>query len=102
MAGLPYISDTGSVSTKLLQQYPGYQDFNIANHHTVYVFDVVEKVAGKPYLTNKRPIFQSKDWIPHGQKVLREGYFLQALAALSKSLMLKASYFSAYGLIIWQ
>ena len=46
----------------LLQQYPSYQDFNITNHHTVYVFDVAEKVAGKPYLTNKRPIFQSKDW----------------------------------------
>ena len=40
------------------------------------MFDVVEKVAGKLYLTNKRPIFQSKDWIPHGLKVLREGYFL--------------------------
>jgi gluconolactonase len=30
-----YISDTGSVSTNLLQQYPGYQDFNVANHHAV-------------------------------------------------------------------
>ena len=61
-AGLDYISGTGSVSTNLLQQYPGYQDFNITNHHTVCVFDVAEKVAGKPYLTNRRSIFQSNDW----------------------------------------
>ncbi len=73
---MAYISETGSVSTNLLQQYPGYQDFNITNHHTVYVFDVVEKVAGKPYLTNKRPTFQPKDWITDGLKVSREGYAL--------------------------
>jgi len=67
-----YISDTGSVSSNLLQQYPGYQNFNVTNHHAVYAFDVVGKVAGRPYLTNKRPIFQSADWILDGPKVSRE------------------------------
>ena len=71
-----YISDTGPVSTNLVQLYPGYQDFNVTSHHAVYAFDVVEKVAGKPYLTNERPIFQSKDWIPDGLKVLIEVYVL--------------------------
>jgi hypothetical protein len=61
MAGLAYISDTGSVSTNLLQQYPGYQDFNVTNHHVVCAFSVVKKVAGKLYLTNKKPTFQSKE-----------------------------------------
>jgi sugar lactone lactonase YvrE len=37
---------------------------------------VLEKVACKPCLTNQRPIFQSKDWIPDGLKVSREGYVL--------------------------
>jgi len=26
----------------LLQQYPGYQDFNVTNHYAVYVFDVAD------------------------------------------------------------
>jgi hypothetical protein len=52
---------------------------------------VAEKVAGKPYLKNKRPIFQSTDWIPDGLKVSREGYVLTGTGGSSKSLMLKAS-----------
>ena len=76
MGGSCYISDTGSVSSNLLRQYPGYQNFNVTNHHAVCAFDVVWKVAGKPYLSSKRPIFQSEDWILDGLKVSREGYVL--------------------------
>ena len=71
-----YISDTGAVSDSVLQQYRGYFNFNVTSHHTVYAFDIVRNTAGEPYLANKRPIFMSKDWIPDGLKVSREGYVL--------------------------
>jgi hypothetical protein len=71
--------------TNLLQQYPGYQDFNVTNHHAVYAFNVAEKMAGKLYLTNKRPIFQSKDWMTDGLKASREGYVLTGIGSSVKS-----------------
>jgi hypothetical protein len=40
---------------------PGYQDFNVTNHHAVCAFSAVKKAVGKLYLTNKKPTFQSKD-----------------------------------------
>jgi hypothetical protein len=62
MAGLAYISDTGSVSANLLQPYPGYQDFNVTNHHAIYVFDVAD-----------------------GLKVSREGYVLTSTGSSVES-----------------
>lgn len=53
----------------------GYMNFNTTSPHTVYAFDVLE--SGNA-IVNKRPIYLSKQWIPDGLKVARNGYLLTA------------------------
>ena len=72
-----YITDTGAIRPEILQRYGplGYMDFNITGKHTVYAFDVLK---GGNSIGNKRPIYLSKQWIPDGLKVARNGYILTA------------------------
>ena len=72
-----YISDTGAITPEIVQQYGmlGYMNFNTTSPHTVYAFDVLP--SGNA-IANKRPIYLSKQWIPDGVKVARNGYLLTA------------------------
>ena len=70
-----YLSDTAAISPVIVQSYGmlGYMNFNITSKHTVYAFDVSS--SGNS-ISNKRPIYLSKQWIPDGLKVARNGYIL--------------------------
>lgn len=72
-----YITDTGAIQPDIVQQYGplGYMNFNTTGPHTVYAFDVL---PGGNAIANKRPIYLSKQWIPDGIKVARNGYLLTA------------------------
>ncbi len=48
-------------------------NFNTTSPHTVYAFDVLTNGNS---IANKRPIYLSKQWIPDGLKVARNGYLL--------------------------
>ncbi|KAI9830191.1 MAG: hypothetical protein M1826_004993 [Phylliscum demangeonii] len=70
-----YLSDTGAIAPLILPQYGmrGYLDYNVTSPHTVYAFDVCRNGTA---LVNRRPVYLSKQWIPDGLKVARNGYLL--------------------------
>ena len=51
----------------------GYMDYNFSSPHTVYAFDVS---ANGNTIGGRRPIYSSKQWIPDGLKVARNGYIV--------------------------
>lgn len=67
-----YISDTGSIDG-LTEASLGSQGVivNATGKRVVYAYDVSDNAE---YITNKRPIYLSQDWVPDGLKVARNGY----------------------------
>jgi hypothetical protein len=39
----------------------GHQDLYITNHHAFCAFDMVEEMAGTPYLAKTQPIYKPKN-----------------------------------------
>lgn len=70
-----YMSDTAAISPVIVPKYGTlkYLNYNITSKHTVYAFDVL---GGGNFISQKRPIHVSKQWLPDGLKVARNGYLL--------------------------
>ena len=70
-----YLSDTGAVAPPILQSLGmlGYNPYNTTGRHTIYAFDVVDNGTA---IINKRPLYLSKQWLPDGLKVARNGYLV--------------------------
>jgi sugar lactone lactonase YvrE len=77
-SGLEHYSSTPTRGPNDFYAYPIEIEFNSTLKRNIYAYDVNRPGRGKPYLTNKRVIWQSLEGAPDGLKVARNGYILVA------------------------
>ncbi|KAL8729328.1 MAG: hypothetical protein Q9166_004825 [cf. Caloplaca sp. 2 TL-2023] len=77
-----YISDSGSASSTILQEYGSipstFENWNITGPRYIYAFDIVNGDGANPYLVNKRVIYKAMSLAPDGIKVASNGFVVAA------------------------